>query len=357
MENKRKRILLIASRPLDNDGLTKIEMEIMQYNVGIIEFEVACGFGFDNSVGNTLKTNGIVCYELPNKKKVFLYMAAIQKLVKHGMFDAVYIHGNSAMMFFEALPCKMGGAKVITHCHSTRSDFPIIHHLVKPLFNMIVDEKIGCSLLASKWAYSGRNITTIVNGVDINQFRYDGKKRKEIRASLGWNMNKIVGHIGRFSKEKNHKKLLKIFSEMYKRDDKMRLLLIGDGELKEDINQQISDLGLEGVVSIICYTDCPQDYMQAMDVMVLPSLHEGLCLVAIEAQANGLPVLISSCFPNETQATNIVTRMDLSLPESLWAEKAAELMNQGRHDVVSQLYDKQMDKNDMMSKIQKILLR
>ena len=79
----KKRILLIASRPLSNDGLTKIEMEIIQYNVGKIEFEVACGFGFDNLVGNKLRTAGIVCYELPNKKNVFVYMAAIQKLVKH----------------------------------------------------------------------------------------------------------------------------------------------------------------------------------------------------------------------------------------------------------------------------------
>ena len=96
-----KRILLIASRALANDGLTKIEMDVIKYNKGIIDFEVACGFGFDNLYGDQLHKQQIKCHSLPQKKKAFEYMRAIYKLVKKEKYDAIYIHGNSAMMFME----------------------------------------------------------------------------------------------------------------------------------------------------------------------------------------------------------------------------------------------------------------
>ena len=252
-----KQILLIASRPLANDGLTKIEMDVIKYNKGIIDFEVACGFGFDNLYGDQLHKQQIKCHSLPQKKKAFEYMRAIYKLVKKEKYDAIYIHGNSAMMFMEAIPSKIAGARVITHCHNTKSDYPLIHYIAKPFFNMAVDTKIGCSLLASKWAYCGKNIITIVNGVEIDQFKYDEKKRLEVRKSLEWSENKIVGHIGRFSKQKNHKKLINIFSEMYKKDHSMRLLLIGDGDLKNEIENQIRNMKLENVVCIINQTEKP----------------------------------------------------------------------------------------------------
>ena len=98
MEKIKKKILLIASTPLANDGLTKIEMDVIQYNAETINFEIACGFGFDNQYGEKLKKEGIVCHELPNKRKVLSYMYAINKLVRKKSYDVVYIHGNSAIM-------------------------------------------------------------------------------------------------------------------------------------------------------------------------------------------------------------------------------------------------------------------
>ena len=352
-----KQILLIASRPLANDGLTKIEMDVIKYNKGIIDFEVACGFGFDNLYGDQLHKQQIKCHSLPQKKKAFEYMRAIYKLVKKEKYDAIYIHGNSAMMFMEAIPSKIAGARVITHCHNTKSDYPLIHYIAKPFFNMAVDTKIGCSLLASKWAYCGKNIITIVNGVEIDQFKYDEKKRLEVRKSLEWSENKIVGHIGRFSKQKNHKKLINIFSEMYKKDHSMRLLLIGDGDLKNEIENQIRNMKLENVVCIINQTEKPQDYMAAMDIMIIPSLFEGLCLVALEAQANGLPVLIDNFFSPETKASNLVKQMDLRDENTVWAETAISLLEKGRHDVSKQLIEEKMDKEDMMKSIQDILVK
>lgn len=352
-----KRILLIASTPLANDGLTQIEMDTIEFNQDVIQFEVACGFGFDNSYGKKLKDKDIICHILPHKRIVFAYMFAIFKLVKQKKYDSVYIHGNSAMMFMEAIPSKLAGTKVITHCHNTKSNYPLVHYMVKPVFNLAVDEKIGCSSWASKWAYCGKNIITIVNGVDIQKFKYNENKRYEMREKLSWEKCKVIGHIGRFSKQKNHKKLIQIFNEIYKNDHKARLLLIGDGELRKEINEQIRSLRLSDVVCMIKETDCPQDYMQAMDIMVVPSLFEGLCLVAIEAQANGLPVLIDNNFTPETVASDLVEVIELSETNGKWADMVEELIKLGRQDVTEQLLRKKMDKVDMMKRLQEVLLR
>ena len=354
--NRRKHILLLASRPLANDGITKMEMDAIDFNKDIITFDVACAFGFDNSYGEKLKKEGIKCFELSPKKNVFLYIKSIRKLVRAQKYDAVYIHGNSAMMFFDSLPAKMAGAKVITHCHNTKSDYPIIHYLLKPFFNVLIDKKIGCSSLASKWAYCGKNIKTIVNGVDIDKFKFDETIRTDMRAKIGWANQKIVGHIGRFNYQKNHEKLIRIFKKMYDQDTSCRLLLIGDGELQQQIKEQIASLKLENVVKIIDHTDSPQEYMNAMDIMIMPSLFEGLCLVAIEAQANGLPILLNRFFSPETSATKQARVLDLEDLDDVWAGTALNMISAGRQNVTQQLKNKNMDYTDMMNSIRNELI-
>lgn len=352
---EKKRILLISSRPLANDGLTKIEMDVIFAFANSIDFEVGCCFGFENDIGERLISNNIPCHKFPNKEKPFAYMSAIRKLVKKERYDAVYIHGNSAMMFLEAIPAKNAGTKVITHCHNTKSNYPFLHYMIKPVFNMFVDKKIGCSVLASKWAYCGKNIITIPNGIEIDKFAFNGEKRKKVKEALGWEDKKIVGHIGRFNKQKNHFKLVGIFDEMHKLDEDMRLLLVGDGELRDDIKAEIEARGLEKYTRIISFTNRPQDYMQAMDVMILPSLFEGLCLVAVEAQANGLPVLIDSFFSPETSVTEQATEINLFLSDLEWARYGIQLMEKGRKNVTDQIRNKKMDQRDMLEAIRKVL--
>lgn len=350
-----KKVLLIATSPLANDGITKIEMDVIRTCRDQINFEVACCFGFENNYGNELKKYNIPCHILPNKKNPISYMAAINKLVKTGKYDAVYIHGNSAMMFLEAIPSKIADTRVITHCHNTKSNFPIVHYVMKPIFNLFVDSKIGCSSFASKWAYCGQGIITIPNGVETKKFEFDENIRQRIRSELGWSDKKIVGHIGRFNKQKNHAKLIRVFDEMYKADKDVRLILIGDGELRNNVESEISIRGLNKVVKMLSFTNRPQDYMQAMDLMIMPSLFEGLCLVAVEAQANGLPILIDYDFTPETRITEQAVALDLSLSDSAWAKKGAELLRKGRKEVASQIRENKMEHSDMMESIRKII--
>lgn len=353
---KMKKGLLLATTPLSHDGLTGIELDILAYNKEMIEFDLACGFEITDEFKAKLDDLGVKTHSLPNKKLTIKYMHEIWKLAKQEKYDFVYIHGNSSMMLIEAMPSKIAGAKIITHCHNTKSNYPLINKMFKPVFNLCVDKKIGCSMLASEWAYSGKNVITIKNGVNIEKFQFDNVARNSVRKYLGWESNTIIGHIGRFIDQKNHERLLEIFEYMYRRNSNYRLLLIGDGELRSNIEGKISDKKLDNIVKIVEYTDTPEQFMSAMDIMVIPSLFEGLCLVAIEAQANGLPVLIDTYFSEETSATDICERIDLSEKNDVWAMKIESMLTKGRRNVTRQLIQKQFDKETMMKSIHNILL-
>lgn len=351
-----KHILMIASRPFLDDGLTKIEFDVLEFSRSKIYFDVAIGFKVNDRFQKRLSDLGIRYYYLGNKKSVLKYMIKIYRLVKTNKYDDVYIHGNSAMMFLEAIPSKLAGTKVITHCHNTRSNYPVIHYIIKPIFNLFVDIKIGCSSLASKWAYNGKKTVTIGNGIDTKRFSFNEDDRKETREALGWNNYKIVGHIGRFIDQKNHQKLLSIFKCMLKKDKDFRLLLIGDGELRETIEKLIIDNGLSDYVTVIRHTDIPNKYLSAMDIMIMPSLFEGLCLVALEAQANGLPILLSDKQDIETVASKVAKMISLSLSDEIWANEAISMITEGRKDTIQELKNKQMEYSNMLNRIEKLLI-
>lgn len=351
-----KKILIIACSPLSHDGLTKIEMDIIRFNHDIT-FELACGYEFNDDYRKELNHQHVKMHVLPEKRNVFQYMNAIKKLVKKENYDGVYIHGNSAMMIMEVFPSKIAGSKrIITHCHHTMSDYIWMHYLAKPFFNCMVDVKIACSSYAAKWAYCGKRIYTIINGVDVKKFRFNEEDRNSIRKELGWSENFIVGHVGRLNKLKNHKFLIRIFKFIVNESKNARLLLIGDGELKKEIEQYIQELKLTNVVCIISHTDFVQTYMSAMDIMIMPSKHEGLCLVALEAQVNGLPLILSDNCAPETVVVPETSVLSLNTEPKLWAEKALAMKQLGHKDNYHLLKRTNVNELIMMKKIRKILI-
>ena len=352
-----KKILLLATTPFLNDGLTKIEKDVFRYSKHDIAFSVASSFGFDNAFGKELKNEGIACYQLSPKRSVFKYMIDIYKLTSKQDFDSVYIHGNSAMMFIEALPVWLAGKrKIITHCHNTSSKYPFFHKLFKPFFNQIVSRKIACSKDAAEWAYCGENIKIVVNGVDVEKFAFDPNKRVEKRKELGWDTAYVIGHIGRFNLQKNHSFLIEVFEKVQQKLPESRLLLIGTGELEDKIKQMVINKGIEKKVCFLGNTDFIADYVQAMDIFVLPSLYEGLCLAAIEVQANGVPIIISNNVSRETFATSCITPLSLSASLQCWVDKIIGCKSRKRIDTQNVLKEKGMDSGRMLVEIHAILL-
>lgn len=354
----KKKILIIATTPFCNDGLTKIEMQIIEYNNKLIDFEIASGFGFENEYGKILKELNIKSHTLPPKRKIIKYMKAIKNLVSKGGFDSIYIHGNSAMMIIEALPSKLAKAScIITHCHNTKSKYPFFHYCLKPIFNSIVDIKIGCSRFSTNWAYNKKRTMCILNGVDVEKFKYNEEIRDSIRQKLGWGNNIIIGHVGRFTEQKNHKKLIEIFDYLYKKNNNYRLLLIGEGELKENIKKDVFNKSLQDVVCFLGATNKVYEFYNAMDLVILPSSYEGLCIVALEAQANGLPVFLSDKLSPEHKVTDDTQIINLKLPSSEWAEIIDKNKNWLHKNNKDKFILAELDEKSMMEKVRKVLLQ
>lgn len=174
----------------------------------------------------------------------------------------------------------------------------------------------------------GRSDSIVVrNGIDVGRFQ-NIKKDFSNRIVLGIPCDSIlVGHIGRFSPEKNQGFLLDIISYMKKKNPKVHLLLVGDGDGEEKLKEKVVNLGLSEGVTILSKRDDIPFILSALDIVIVPSLFEGLSIVTIEAQVSGVPCLVSDVLPLESSISNLVVRLPLSEGAAVWGETAFQVLN------------------------------
>lgn len=195
-----------------------------------------------------------------------------------------------------------------------------------------------CSEEAGVWLFGKQYCTQFIqmnNAIDAKQFRFDAKKRLSIRSSLNIPSDYlVVGHIGRFHPQKNHKFLLEIFHALHQAHPKTCLLLVGNdtGDLGNEIHEKVAALGLQDAVQFLGVRSDVSDLLQGMDVFLFPSLFEGLSVASIEAQAAGLPVILSDTISLECKKTNLVHVVSLKAAPSVWAEKVWEAAHTERTD-------------------------
>ncbi len=260
--------------------------------------------------------------------KTFLYA---KKIAQENNYDIVYFNIINAGFSLCALPFKLfSKAKVYIHSHNDYDENKILtHYLFRPIINMIADKRFACSKSASVWMY-GRRLTNkkktfiIRNAIDLNEFKIDKNARKKIRNQLNIDDKFVIGHIGRFCYQKNQEFLIDVFYELQKVEDVI-LLLIGTGDTEDEIKSKVKSLGISSKVIFLGTTNKVNDYFNAMDLFALPSRFEGLGIVAIEAQAIGLPCLLAQDIPNEAKI--IDTTIFIPLEIELWKNKIIEIIN------------------------------
>ena len=181
------------------------------------------------------------------------------------------------------------------------------------------------------------------NAIDTSKFSYNLEIRNKIREHEKLEDKFVVGHVGRFVNQKNHSFLLKIFYEIHKADENSVLMLLGDGPLRESIKEEARDLGLENSVRFLGIKENVNEYMQAMDVFLLPSFYEGLPVVGVEAQTAGLRCIFSTNVTKEAKLTDNVEYLDLDDGEKVWAEVALKSKNFDRKNTASIIIKKGFD--------------
>lgn len=267
---------------------------------------------------------------IPSMKKIFTYQKIMKKLFKEGGYDIVHAH-KTALNIFTLRAAKKAGIKVrISHAHSTSNKKEwkrnIIKALLRPLSKKYATHYFACSELAGRWLFGDKTfndgqVTIVNNAIDIDRFKFNQIVRDEIRKEYNISDKFVIGHVGRFMMQKNHEFLIDIFYEIQKIKPESILFLIGDGPLKEEILNKAKELKIDSKIIFAGVHKDVYRYYHIMDCFLFPSLYEGLGMVAIEAQVNGLPCFLSNEVPKIAKINDNAYFISLDRRAKEWAEE------------------------------------
>lgn len=252
-----------------------------------------------------------------------------------------HIQENSGLVFKIASKYNLNNLIANSHIATLGVDYKyLFRQYGRILTNKYSTTKLACGVKAGKFLYGNKTEFIILkNAIKSEEFSFDLKKREYIRKQLGINENFVIGNISRFCTQKNHSFIIDIFEEIYKINSSAKLLLIGDGPLKADIIEKVKNKSIyENVIFMGIRSDIP-DLLQAIDVILFPSLFEGLPVSIIESQAAGLPCILSDTIDNETAITSNVEFHSLNAPISEWTNAILNKKNFKRVDTSSNIID------------------
>lgn len=281
-----------------------------------------------------------------NPLKGIEYRKFMMKLFEGSEYKIVHAH-NGALGYWPLKYAKQSEIPIrIAHSHNTRINFDmkwLIKSYCKKRLKRVANFYWGCGEEAVKFYFGDRateaGYKIINNAIEVERFLFDREKREELRKINNLEGKIVIGHVGRFMLQKNHKFLLKIFKAIHDKNNNAILMLIGEGELEQEIRKEVAELNLQN--SIIFTGSIPNvnEMYQAMDMFILPSLYEGLPVVGIEAQAAGLPCYFSSTVTDETKITDLVKFISLENSADEWA------------DIILKDIQKHQDRKNMYSEI------
>lgn len=274
-----------------------------------------------------IKSLGGRIYYLPKLNPFsFHYKNALRKFfTEHPEYRIIHVHQDclSSVILREAKHCNVPIRIAHSHCASQDKN---IKYPIKLFFRHKISKYathlLSCGKEAGDWMFEGAPFTVINNAIDAAAFSFNPAVRELCRKE--WDIKDdelLVGHVGRFFPQKNHTYLLDIFFEIQKKTAS-KLMLVGDGFLRPEIEKKIEALGIQDKLILTGERNDVPNLFQAMDVFVFPSNYEGLPLTVIEAQASGLPCLISDKVSMECSKTELVMQVPLDEAAEKWADLA-----------------------------------
>ncbi|WLR49052.1 glycosyltransferase family 1 protein [Halobacillus litoralis] len=291
-----------------------------------------------------IKSLGGRIYSVTSRSKGILKNRKSLKnfFLRHPEYKIVHQHVSSLSYMAPLKLAKENNVPYrIVHCHNTSYSgskiHGILHKINQRLLHKYATNYFACSKLAAKWLlpkkmYREKKYSIVKNAISTKEFYFNEDVRKEYRKSLNVKDNFVIGHIGRFHHQKNHGFLIDIFYEFQKNNKESSLLLIGEGEVKDEIEAKVKEYGIsEKVIFTGVRSDVPELF-QAMDAFVFPSLYEGFGIVLVEAQASGLKCYTSSkVVPEEVNVTGEVNYISITDPAKTWSKAIKGKTNEARH--------------------------
>lgn len=330
MSKKPIRILQIVPN-MQNGGLENLIMNIYRnIDRNKVQFDFLVHYQEKKFFDDEIEQLGgkIYRFSLRNNNNIFKYIIELNKFYKiHKEYKVIHCH-MSSIGFINFVIAKHNGIKVrIAHSHNSSTDKTIkgrIKRIMIIPYKYISTINYACSKEAGKFLFGKKKFEMIPNAIETNKFEYNDKFDTEIRKKYGFNDEDIIiGHIGRFNIQKNHIFLLKAFKEAVKENRKLKLMLLGDGELMPLVKKYVCENDLEKSVIITGVVSDTWKYYSAFDVFSLPSLFEGLPVVGVEAQSSGVKCIFSDNITKDIVISDLIKYLELN--KELWKNEFLNL--------------------------------
>jgi len=282
-----------------------------------------------------------VHYIVQRKKNLKKHFEEISKIIRDGKFDIVHCHDQNWSIIYLKIAEKMGVPVRIAHSHLTVQTSDRIKIAISNLFTTSLKKTatgyFACGKAAGVYMWGSEianssKLYVMRNAVDAQRFQFSDSIRDEYRKKFGFGDKTVIGHIGRFNEQKNHLFLINIFKVYLKIDSTALLILIGIGELEEQIRELVIKNEMQNNVIFLGQREDVRELYNAFDVFILPSLYEGLPVVGVEAQANGLPCIFSDTISNEVVILPDTEVLKLSDSAQMWAHVIRNLANRKQND-------------------------
>ena len=314
----------------------KIDRTKVQFNFLIHDPKRA---GFEDEI----EEMGGKIYRTPerNIKNFGIYLKGLDEFFRqHKEYKIVHSHINTMSVFVLQAAKKNGVPVRISHSHTAETEKgkkKALKDFFRSNINRVCTDRLACGEKAGRYMFGDQYfdkgfVTVVNNGIDCESFSFDEEKRNEIREKYGFGDELVIGHVGRFDVFKNQSFLIDILDCLKKADVKVKILLLGEGTLFDQIKAKVQRLGLSNSVVFAGVVPDVYNYLNAMDVFAFPSVFEGLPLTLVEAQANGLKIFASDAVSSESDLTGLVEFLPLSLGAKAWAERIKSRMPYQRQD-------------------------
>lgn len=325
-----RRILHIVTT-MDYGGVETLLMTIYrQIDREKLQFDFLCHNRTDAAFSDEIKQLGGRMYMVngPKHGGFRQYIRSLyQFFIAHPEYQIIHCH-NSADNGIPLWQAKKAGVRHrISHSHIAllHQSFPysLYARFVRFLSNKYLTDRFACSKEAGEYLFEkNKEFRVLPNAISVERFAYDGEKRDAYRKELGITDNEVlIGHVGRFAEQKNHRFLLTVFAELHRCHPECKLVLLGAGKLDAEIHKLVDELGINDTVIFGGLHSDLSGYYAAMDLFLFPSNYEGLGIVAVEAQCSGLPVVASDKVPKEAKVADRMQFLPLEMPVCEWADR------------------------------------
>jgi len=315
-----------------------------------------------------IESMGSHVYVLPEIKltNIVDFFSELNSFLKSNkQYDIIHCHSAISAVFYLLIAKKNGIKHRIIHGHSSKySDKGIIKSIRNYILTLpvkhLANHYFSCSVGVGEFLYGEKyvkqnKVFIAKNAIHAEKFRFNFNIRQKVREDLGLKDKFVIGHVGRFSPVKNHTFIIDIFDAVYKKNKQSVLLLIGTGELQNYIKEKVRKLNLENSVLFMGWRDDINMLLQAIDVFILPSKFEGLPLSCIEAQAAGVPCILSDNITKEVKITNLVVFKSIEDSAEEWADEILYFLDkkEQRKDTYQNIIEAGYDIKSEVQKLEK----